>query len=158
MDSDERCRADPRRARRGARPPEAASLAVTSTGPFGGSAAATPQVWGDTHPPFAVWSRERQQRIEDVLAAKLSSDAMPAAPRLGDAMRYAVLGSGKRVRPLLAYAAGESVGADPGDVDAAAAAVELIHAYSLIHDDLPCMDDDAMRRGKPSCHVAFGEA
>ena len=112
----------------------------------------------DSGVPFAVWSRERQQRIEDVLAAELSSDAMPVAPRLGDAMRYAVLGGGKRVRPLLAYAAGESVGADPGDVDAAAAAVELIHAYSLVHDDLPCMDDDAVRRGKPSCHVAFGEA
>ncbi len=73
-------------------------------------------------------------------------------------MRYAVLDGGKRVRPLLAYAAGEAVGADPAVVDAAAAAVELIHAYSLVHDDLPCMDDDALRRGKPTCHVAFGEA
>ena len=108
--------------------------------------------------PFAVWSRERQQRIEDVLAATLSNDAMPAPTRLRDAMRYAVLGGGKRVRPLLAYSAGEAVGGDPSDVDAVAAAIELIHAYSLIHDDLPCMDDDAMRRGKPSCHVAYGEA
>jgi farnesyl diphosphate synthase len=73
-------------------------------------------------------------------------------------MRYAVLGGGKRVRPLLAYAAGELTGADPDRVDAPAAAVELIHAYSLIHDDLPCMDDDVLRRGKPTCHVAFGEA
>jgi farnesyl diphosphate synthase len=73
-------------------------------------------------------------------------------------MRYATLGGGKRVRALLAYGGGELAGADPGDVDGAAAAVELIHAYSLVHDDLPCMDDDVLRRGKPSCHVAFGEA
>jgi farnesyl diphosphate synthase len=108
--------------------------------------------------PFAVWSRERQRRIEDVLVRALSRDAMPAPVRLGEAMRYAVLGGGKRVRPLLAYAAGEATGADPAAVDSCAAAVELIHAYSLVHDDLPCMDDDALRRGKPSCHVAFGEA
>jgi farnesyl diphosphate synthase len=108
--------------------------------------------------PFAVWSRERQRRIEDVLVRALSHDAMPAPARLGEAMRYAVLGGGKRVRPLLAYAAGEATTADPDDVDSCAAAVELIHAYSLVHDDLPCMDDDALRRGKPSCHVAFGEA
>jgi farnesyl diphosphate synthase len=73
-------------------------------------------------------------------------------------MRYAVLDGGKRIRPLLAYAAGELTDAPPDIVDAAAAAVELIHAYSLIHDDLPCMDDDTLRRGKPTCHVAFGEA
>jgi farnesyl diphosphate synthase len=73
-------------------------------------------------------------------------------------MRYAALGGGKRVRALLAYGGGELADADPGDVDGPAAAVELIHAYSLIHDDLPCMDDDVLRRGKPSCHVAFGEA
>jgi farnesyl diphosphate synthase len=73
-------------------------------------------------------------------------------------MRYAVLDGGKRMRPLLAYAAGELAGASPDAVDAPAAAVELIHAYSLIHDDLPCMDDDTLRRGKPTCHVAFGEA
>src|SRR6185295_13347747 len=76
--------------------------------------------------------------------------------RLHDAMRYAALGGGKRVRALLAYAGGELAGADPDHVDGAAAAVELIHAYSLVHDDLPCMDDDILRRGKPSCHVAFG--
>jgi farnesyl diphosphate synthase len=77
---------------------------------------------------------------------------------LVEAMRYAVLGGGKRVRPLLAYAAGELAGASPDVVDAAAAAVEMIHAYSLVHDDLPAMDDDVLRRGKPTCHVAFGEA
>src|SRR5438876_4433389 len=108
--------------------------------------------------PFAVWSRERQRRIEDALVHALSSDAMPAPVQLGEAMRYAVLGGGKRVRPLLAYAAGEAAAADPAAIDSCAAAVELIHAYSLVHDDLPCMDDDALRRGKPSCHVAFGEA
>jgi farnesyl diphosphate synthase len=73
-------------------------------------------------------------------------------------MRYAALSGGKRMRPLLAYAAGELAGADPKVVDGAAAAVEMIHAYSLAHDDLPCMDDDVLRRGKPTCHVAFGEA
>ncbi|TMG93620.1 MAG: polyprenyl synthetase family protein, partial [Betaproteobacteria bacterium] len=74
------------------------------------------------------------------------------------AMRYAALGGGKRVRALLAYASGELGGADAGLVDHAAIAVELIHAYSLVHDDLPCMDDDVLRRGKPTCHVAYGEA
>ena len=107
---------------------------------------------------FAVWCGERQQRIERVLAAALPQDADGHAPPLAAAMRYAVLGGGKRIRPLLAYAAGEAVGAEPAVVDAAAAAVELIHAYSLVHDDLPCMDDDTIRRGKPTCHVAFGEA
>ncbi|HEY4137324.1 MAG TPA: farnesyl diphosphate synthase [Casimicrobiaceae bacterium] len=142
MHSDERGRADPRR----------------ESAPVGGSAAAKPQGRGDRHPPFAVWSRERQRRIEDVLAEALSNSAMPAPAQLGEAMRYAVLGGGKRVRPLLAYAAGEAVAADVADVDQVAAALELVHAYSLIHDDLPCMDDDAVRRGRASCHVAFGEA
>ncbi len=104
---------------------------------------------------FAVWSRERQQRIEDVLARVLpAADESPV--RLASAMRYATLGGGKRVRSLLAYAASELTGADPADVDSCAAAVELIHAYSLIHDDLPFMDDDALRRGKPTCHIAYG--
>ena len=106
---------------------------------------------------FAVWTSERQQRIEHVLDRSLAGVA--GAPRaLVEAMRYAVLGGGKRVRPLLAYAAGELADADPAIVDAPAAAVEMIHAYSLVHDDLPCMDDDVLRRGKPTCHVAFGEA
>ena len=106
---------------------------------------------------FPVWSGERQRRIEDVLERALPrGDASPA--RLHEAMRYAVLGGGKRMRPLLAYAAGEFADANPANVDAAAAAVELIHAYSLVHDDLPCMDNDTLRRGKPTCHVEFGEA
>src|SRR5437899_4255253 len=106
---------------------------------------------------FAVWCGERQQRIEHVLDRSLPVAAEGPAPLVA-AMRYAVLDGGKRVRPLLAYAAGETVGADPAVVDQVAAAVELIHAYSLVHDDLPCMDDDTMRRGKPACHVAFGGA
>lgn len=106
---------------------------------------------------WAVWCGERQRRIEDMLARLLPAhDLAPSA--LSQAMRYAVLEGGKRIRPLLAYAAGELTDALPTVVDSAAAAVELVHAYSLIHDDLPCMDDDTLRRGKPTCHVAFGEA
>ncbi len=81
-----------------------------------------------------------------------------APQRLHAAMRYAVLGGGKRVRPLLAFAAGEITVADPERVVIAGAAVEMIHAYSLVHDDLPCMDDDVLRRGKPTCHVEYDEA
>ncbi len=106
---------------------------------------------------FEAWSGERRQRIEARLARVLPGDDS-AAPRLAQAMRYAVLGGGKRVRPLLAYAASEISGADIDRVDAAAVAVELVHAYSLVHDDLPCMDDDALRRGRPTCHVAFDVA
>ncbi|MHB1529869.1 MAG: polyprenyl synthetase family protein [Acidiferrobacteraceae bacterium] len=95
-------------------------------------------------------------RVEHVLTARL--DRLKAPRDLRDAMRYAVLGSGKRLRASLVYATGETLQAPESDLDAAAAAVELIHAYSLVHDDLPCMDDDDERRGKPSCHKAFGEA
>ncbi len=106
---------------------------------------------------FAVWSSERRRRIEDVLNGALPpEDSAPV--ELHRAMRYAVLGGGKRIRPLLAYAAGELAGAQPRIVDAAASAVEVVHAYSLVHDDLPCMDDDTLRRGRPTCHVVFGEA
>ncbi|NEV60718.1 (2E,6E)-farnesyl diphosphate synthase [Thiorhodococcus minor] len=78
--------------------------------------------------------------------------------RLHEAMRYTVLASGKRIRPLLAYAAGEAMGVENDALDRPAASVELIHAYSLIHDDLPAMDDDDLRRGRPTCHRAFDEA
>src|SRR6266508_2621276 len=98
-----------------------------------------------------------QARVEAALERFLPS-AEIAPQRLHAAMRYAVLGGGKRVRPLLAFAAGEIADADPERVVAAGAAVELIHAYSLVHDDLPCMDDDVLRRGKPTCHVEFDEA
>ena len=107
--------------------------------------------------PFEIWAGERQRRIEHVLDRVLPP-AFEGTASLAAAMRYATLGGGKRIRPLLAYGAGEATGADPGVVDGAAAAVELIHAYSLVHDDLPCMDDDSLRRGQPTCHVAFGEA
>ena len=106
---------------------------------------------------FPVWSSERARRVESVIDRLLPPAAEPPR-RLHEAMRYAVLGGGKRIRALLAYAAGELAGADPAVVDRAAAAVECLHAYSLIHDDLPSMDDDALRRGKPACHIAFGEA
>ncbi len=106
---------------------------------------------------FEVWSGDRQHRIEHVLDHALAPASDATGP-LVEAMRYAVLAGGKRVRPLLAYAAGELTGAEPELVDAPAAAVEMIHAYSLVHDDLPCMDDDVLRRGRPTCHVAFGEA
>ena len=95
--------------------------------------------------------------MERVLAEWLPP-AQIAPQRLHEAMRYAVLGGGKRVRPLLALAAGEVTGAVPERVQHAAAAVELIHAYSLVHDDMPAMDDDALRRGKPTVHVEFDEA
>lgn len=95
--------------------------------------------------------------MESVLAEWLPPVHI-APQRLHDAMRYAVLGGGKRVRPLLAFAAGEVCGADVERVQHAAAAVELIHAYSLVHDDMPTMDNDALRRGKPTVHVEFDEA
>lgn len=100
--------------------------------------------------------RERQARIEAVLQQSLRRIGVPADLML--AMEYAVLGGGKRLRPQLAYAAAEATGGDYAAADIAACAVELIHAYSLIHDDLPAMDDDVLRRGKPTCHVVFGEA
>lgn len=90
--------------------------------------------------------------------ARLLPGPRTAPARLHAAMRYATLEGGKRVRPLLAFAAGEVSGADPTRVEVAAAAVELIHAYSLVHDDLPCMDDDVLRRGKPTVHVEYDEA
>jgi len=100
---------------------------------------------------------DRQDRIERTLNGLLPAAELAPA-RLHAAMRYAVLGGGKRVRPLLAYGAGELSGAEERQVDRAAAAVELIHVYSLVHDDLPCMDDDVLRRGKPTVHLEFDEA
>ncbi len=106
---------------------------------------------------FQNWASNCQARIEAFLEARLpASDCVPE--RLHKAMRYSVLGGGKRVRPLLSFAAGELAVADVERVTIVAAAVELIHAYSLVHDDLPCMDDDILRRGKPTCHVEFDEA
>jgi len=98
-----------------------------------------------------------QQRIEEVLARALEIDGA-ATPRLLEAMRYSTLAGGKRVRPVLVYATGEALGATLETLDAAAAAVELIHVYSLVHDDLPAMDNDDLRRGRATCHRAFDEA
>jgi geranylgeranyl pyrophosphate synthase len=97
-----------------------------------------------------------QRHIESVLDGLLPRTDSSTS-RLSEAMRYSVLGGGKRLRPLLVYVTGETFGADIAVLDAPAAAVEMIHAYSLIHDDLPAMDDDDLRRGRPSCHRAFDE-
>jgi farnesyl diphosphate synthase len=108
-------------------------------------------------PGFAAWMGEVQARMEAVLARVLPAAGIVPA-KLHAAMRYATLEGGKRVRPMLAFAAGELSRAKPERVEIAAAAVELIHAYSLVHDDLPCMDDDVLRRGKPTVHVEYDEA
>jgi len=102
-----------------------------------------------------TWSSERLARVERALEAWVGIDA-PAG--LGEAMRYSVLDGGKRLRPLLVLAASEAVGGNERAALRAACAAELIHAYSLVHDDMPCMDNDVLRRGKPTVHVKFGEA
>jgi farnesyl diphosphate synthase len=104
---------------------------------------------------FAQWVRGRQDDVERALERWVPVDA-PA--ELGTVMRYAVLDGGKRLRPLLVLAAAEAVGGDLAAALRAAVAVELIHAYSLVHDDMPCMDNDVLRRGKPTVHVKYGEA
>jgi geranylgeranyl pyrophosphate synthase len=96
-------------------------------------------------------------RMEGALAARLpESDVIPA--RLHSAMRYSVLGGGKRIRPALVFATARALGLTEDDVEAAACAIELVHVYSLVHDDLPSMDDDDLRRGRPTCHKAYDEA
>ena len=104
---------------------------------------------------FEAWVRAEVRAVESALEAWVPSDA-PAG--LGTAMRYGVLDGGKRVRPLLVLAAAKAVHGLREAALRAACAVELIHAYSLVHDDMPCMDNDVMRRGKPTVHVQFGEA
>lgn len=104
---------------------------------------------------FVDWRASRQAWVEQALSRWVLLDA-PAG--LGEAMRYAVLDGGKRLRPLLALATSEAVAGSPEAAMRAACAVELIHAYSLVHDDMPCMDNDVLRRGKPTVHVRFGEA
>jgi len=121
-------------------------LIPTSPSPAAGAAA-------QLSPELIAWST----RADAVLARLLPRADQPPQD-LHQAMRYAVLGGGKRLRPILVYATGSALGAVPERLDAPAAAVEIIHAYSLVHDDLPAMDDDALRRGRPTCHVAFGEA
>ena len=117
----------------------------------------------DTQPlaafDFASWSALQRQTVEQALSRWVACpSASPAPARLGDAMRYAVLDGGKRLRPLLALAACEAVAGDINACIRVACSVELIHAYSLVHDDMPCMDNDVIRRGKPTVHVKFGEA
>jgi farnesyl diphosphate synthase len=106
---------------------------------------------------FDDWMKTVQAGSENDLSGFLPP-AATIPTKLHAAMRYALLGGGKRVRPLLVYAAGALFNADAATLSRAAAAVEMIHAYSLVHDDMPCMDDDELRRGKPTVHVAYDEA
>lgn len=116
---------------------------------------ASPQ--GNTMPAFADWMASVQERIEIALSRHLPpEEAIPA--RLHQAMRYSCLNGGKRIRPLLAFAAGELCHAANEKLEVVSCAVEMVHAYSLVHDDLPCMDNDVLRRGRPTCHVEYGEA
>jgi farnesyl diphosphate synthase len=105
---------------------------------------------------FTTWMGGVQAQVETALARQLpAANSIPA--RLHAAMRYATLGGGKRVRPLLVFAAGEISRAPAAELEAAAGAIEMVHVYSLVHDDLPCMDDDVLRRGRATCHVEFDE-
>ena len=105
------------------------------------------------------WMQHKQTRIEQSLALHLSIDTKELySSKLIEAMHYSTLNGGKRLRAMFVYAAGEVLGADPKLLDYPASAVEMIHAYSLVHDDMPIMDNDDLRRGKPTCHKAYGEA
>ena len=106
---------------------------------------------------FDAWISHTQARVESVLDVNMPLESI-SPMRLHEAMRYSVLGGGKRVRALLAYGAGEFCGAQLNKIDLPAASVEIIHAFSLVHDDMPCMDNDDLRRGKPSTHNKYGDA
>jgi farnesyl diphosphate synthase len=108
--------------------------------------------------PLSDWMQQHQQRIETVLDERLSKREQHTSAQLLEAMRYSTLNGGKRLRALLVYATGEALGAGLTALDAPASAVEMIHAYSLVHDDMPIMDDDDLRRGQPTCHKAYDEA
>jgi farnesyl diphosphate synthase len=108
--------------------------------------------------PLFDWMQQHQQRIETVLDERLSKQEQYTSAQLLEAMRYSTLNGGKRLRALLVYATGEALGADITALDAPASAVEMIHAYSLVHDDMPIMDDDDLRRGQATCHKAYDEA
>jgi geranylgeranyl diphosphate synthase type II len=110
----------------------------------------------ETAPTEAVYPVDLQERVDAYLEA-LSFASEPSTARLEEAMRYSLLAGGKRIRPVLALATAEALARDPEEVLPLAAAIEMIHTYSLIHDDLPAMDDDDLRRGQPTCHVAHGE-
>jgi farnesyl diphosphate synthase len=107
---------------------------------------------------FSQWRSDIVERIEGVLQHLLPAESAAGSEPLHQAMRYAVLGGGKRIRALLVHAAGQLNQAPIERLDVAAASLEMMHAYSLVHDDLPCMDDDDLRRGKPTVHKAFGDA
>ncbi len=107
--------------------------------------------------PFGEQLEAWRLRMEEALAARLPP-ATASPERLHEAMRYSVLGGGKRIRPALLFATARTLGLSEAEVEAAACAIELIHVYSLVHDDLPAMDDDDLRRGRPTCHKAFDEA
>jgi geranylgeranyl diphosphate synthase, type II len=109
-----------------------------------------------SHVETAAYPVELQEKVDSYLEG-LRFAAEPGTARLEEAMRYSLLAGGKRIRPVLALATAEALGRPPQEVLPLAAAIEMIHTYSLIHDDLPAMDDDELRRGKPTCHVAFGE-
>ena len=111
----------------------------------------------DQNLKFEQWANHAQSHIEHVLEQSIPSQEM-VPNKLHEAMRYAVLGGGKRIRALLAYATGELFNVPKATIDIPASAVELIHAFSLVHDDMPCMDDDDLRRGKPSTHKQFDDA
>lgn len=107
--------------------------------------------------PFTLWLKSIQLQMEDVLSATLMAE-QDTPDHLMAAMRYAALDGGKRIRPLLVFAAGELFDAPEAVLSRAAAAIEMIHVYSLVHDDMPCMDDDDLRRNKPTVHVKYDEA
>lgn len=116
----------------------------------------TTQVRGELA-AFVAQLTQWQARMEQALASRLpGADEVPT--RLHEAMRYSVLGGGKRIRPALVFATGRTLGLTETQVEAAACAIELVHVYSLVHDDLPAMDDDDLRRGRPTCHKAYDEA
>jgi geranylgeranyl diphosphate synthase, type II len=104
----------------------------------------------------ALYPTDLQERV-DAYLAELPLGREQGTATLAEAMRYSLLAGGKRIRPVLALATAEALGREAGDVLPLAAAIEMVHTYSLIHDDLPAMDDDALRRGQPTCHVAYGE-
>ena len=144
-------------------PPSPSSVRARADAHPAGNAAANAATNGLPVFDLASWSRDQLARVEQALNTWVTADApqgldhgAPAA--LVDAMRYAVLDGGKRLRPLLVLASCEAVGGNRQAALRAACATELIHAYSLVHDDLPCMDNDVLRRGKPTVHVKFGEA
>lgn len=112
-----------------------------------------------TTPPLTEFLSDSQTRVDRTLDAALAQLTINSEPNLIDAMRYSLLNGGKRIRPVLVYASAAAVGGTiTSATDQVACALECIHAYSLIHDDLPAMDDDDLRRGKPTCHIAFNEA